>query len=328
MVLNWLGVIFLCELVLPLPPLFVDNKLITKVIGELNEEISEVHIFEKPFFRAFVIPITWVPYQWLVLIPCRSLPASWASISHISHLWCLNCREIVNTLDVSTASFFSIFVDNMTWGKCNRSCALVCLFSEMICWLRVSANVNILLNVPQIVQVKRVIYSSNEGCGRLALKRNKLHVSSQHSFNVLELFPWEELFKPAKNRAALWNIWLSCEFLDLTLKGSSDLSLGVIFIGTHCWSSWGLARWCNLLSYLQLPFSLLIVEIRLTLLSRKLWWSSRSKLLKRERRGHQRIRNLNDVFAATTNRFELFLIINLIYNLWRLLSSISRLSKS
>ena len=38
-------------------PLFVDSVFIAEVIGELNEQISKVHIFEKSFFRMFVISV-------------------------------------------------------------------------------------------------------------------------------------------------------------------------------------------------------------------------------------------------------------------------------
>jgi len=44
------------------PPLLENNELIPIKVGELNEEVGEVHVFKEPLFGMLVVSIAWVTY--------------------------------------------------------------------------------------------------------------------------------------------------------------------------------------------------------------------------------------------------------------------------
>jgi len=42
------------------PPLLENNELIPIIVGELNEEVCEVHVFKEPLFGMLVVSVAWV----------------------------------------------------------------------------------------------------------------------------------------------------------------------------------------------------------------------------------------------------------------------------
>jgi hypothetical protein len=98
-------------------PLLVNHELIPIVVGKLNEQVREVHVFKEPLFCMLVVSVAWVTDQWLILIVER-LAAS---------------RPLT--------------------AVTGRATIAGCLLSIMVCTLRVSADVHVALDVLKVISV-------------------------------------------------------------------------------------------------------------------------------------------------------------------------------
>jgi len=99
------------------PPLLVNHELIPVVVGKLNEQVCEVHIFKEPLFGMLVVSVAWVADKWLILIVER----------------------------LATSRPLTAITGRATIAGS--------LLSKMVCTLRVSADVHVALDVLKVISI-------------------------------------------------------------------------------------------------------------------------------------------------------------------------------
>jgi hypothetical protein len=172
------------------PPLLENNELIPIIVGELNEEVCEVHVFKEPLFGMLVVSVAWVTDKGLVLIVER-FGAS---------------RPLT--------------------AIARRASIAGCFFSIMVCTLRVSADVHVALDVLKVLSIEPLIdLGIQRRVAPLALSCCVQSWPVSDSKDVIEIFFSKEFLEATQNRAPLGDMRLLREFFDVALEGPPDFPL-------------------------------------------------------------------------------------------------------